>query len=95
MIDPVGAAHHREMGALLDHVTELLDWDTLIGCYVDGTNHTVMVPWYYVPKLVAHRMVHFSFQCGIGALKLARKSHRPQPLVGLSPGCIQVTGTPS
>ncbi len=100
MSDPVGAAHHREMEALLDHVTELLDWDTLIGCYVEGTNHTVMLPWYYVPKLVAHRMVHFSFQCGVGALRLTREhrlteSHRPQPLARLSPGFIQVTGTPS
>ncbi len=61
MNDPASATHHQEMATLLDHVTELLDWDTLIGCYIDGTNHTVMLPWHYVPKLVAQRMVGHSF----------------------------------
>ena len=48
---------HKEMATLLDHLTELMDWETLIDCYFENTGHSVMLPWYFVPKLVAQRVV--------------------------------------
>ena len=49
--------HHKELASLLEHLTELMEWDTMIDCYMDNTGHSVMIPWHYVPSLVAQRMV--------------------------------------
>ncbi len=48
---------HAEVVDLLEHVTQIMNWETLIDCYSECTEHTVMLPWFYVPSLVARRMV--------------------------------------
>ena len=48
---------HKEMASLLDYMTEHMDWETLIECYFENTGHRVKLPWYFVPKLVAQRLV--------------------------------------
>ena len=53
---------HKEMASLLDHVTELMNWEMLIECYFENTGHSVLLPWYFVPELVAHRVVTTNYE---------------------------------
>ena len=48
---------HKEMASLLNYMTEHMDWETLIECYFENTGYSVKLPWYFVPKLVAQRLV--------------------------------------
>ena len=48
---------HKEMASFLDSMTEHMDWEALIECYFGNTGHSVKLPWYFVPKLVAQRVV--------------------------------------
>ncbi len=67
------SSQHLQMREFLDCVTELMPWETLIDCYSDCTNHSVVLPWHFVPHLVTRRMVNYrrsSVPCELCSISL-------------------------